>query len=183
MTRKGVRRPRNRALCCDCGELRSVAHSYRGRRPEGAANDSPGAWCTWLRCAHCGATTVHALIIDALAEEWRREGCDRERRDRLVDRCRRRVARRLEALAAEGVTLVRAPVDAEMAVDDAVVEVVEYDDARGFVLRVRVTARPRELVDALEVAEDLLDAPERLGAWTDASALRWRGIAVCSVSG
>lgn len=183
MTRQRGSQPQNRALCCECGELRTVAQSYRGRRPAGATTDPAGTWCIWLRCAHCSTTTVHALVVDALAEEWRSEGCDRERGDRLADRFRRRVSRRLDALAAEGVTIVRVLAAAEMSVNDAVLEVVEYDDPRDFVLRVRVTARPGELVDALEVAKDLIDGPAGLGPWSDGPATRWRGIAVCSVFG
>ncbi len=38
----------------------------------------------------CGTTTVHALIVDALADFWRRDGCDRERDDRTADRTTRR---------------------------------------------------------------------------------------------
>ena len=82
-----------------------MAQSYRGRRPENARSSQDGdcPWCTWLRCAHCRVVTLHAVIADSLTQRWRTEGCDRERHNRLTDRCRRRIERRLAALAGEGV--------------------------------------------------------------------------------
>lgn len=169
---------RNRALCCRCGQLRTVARSYRGRRPDGAPDSDPvGPWCTWLRCSHCGATTIHALIVDALADRWIPNGCDREQRDRRADQHRRRIERRLRALAAEGVTVVRAVSPGEMNLDEAIVEVIEYADARGFVLLVNDAMEPSRVLHAVELAEDLVDAPSRLGPWADdADGLR-RGLA------
>lgn len=175
----GSRRRRNRALCCRCGHLRTVADNYRGRRPPGTPGSPElGPWCTWLRCAHCGESTVHALVVDTLAERWSREGCDRERRDRRTDRHRRRLERRLRALATEGVTVVRAPSGERMALEEAILEVIEYADDRGFVIRICVTADPSRLLGALEVAEDLLDDPAQLGVWADDRDGLWRGLAI-----
>lgn len=172
-------RPRNRALCCRCGQLRTVGGNYRGRRRSGAPGSQElGPWCTWLHCAHCGESTVHALIVDALADRWSREGCDREQRDRSADRHRRRLERRLRALAADGVTVVRAASGERMNLDEAIVEVIEYADARGFVIRVCATAEPSRLLLALDLAEDLLDEPTQLGSWADGAAGRWRGLAL-----
>ena len=174
----GSNRPRNRALCCRCGQLRSVAQGYRGRGPDGAGSREVGPWCTWLHCSHCGATTVHALIVDALADQWGRSGCDREQSDRRRDRCRRRIDRRLRALAADGVTIVRAPSSERMHLDEAIIEVIEYADLRGFVIRVCVTTDPSRLLRALDLAEDLLDEPERLGPRADDPGGPWRGLAI-----
>lgn len=161
-----------------------MAQSYRVRPPEGAAaGEVAGPWCTWLRCAHCRVSTVHAVIVDALADTWGRDGCDRERHDRTADRHRRRIRRRLDALSAEGVTIVKALSVDDMNLDDALVEVIEYADARAFVIRVCTTAAPSRLLEALELAEDLLDAPARLGPWGDDAAGLWRGLAILALGG
>jgi hypothetical protein len=121
---------------------------------------------------------VHALIVDALADTWRRDGCDRERHDRTTDRHRRRISRRLSALAAEGVTIIRATAAEDMNLDGAAVEVMEYADAHTFLIRVSSTAEPSHILEALELAEDLLDAPARLGPWADDATGLWRGVAI-----
>ena len=106
-----------------------MAQSCGGRPQEhDLARESAGPWCTWLRCAQCGTTTVHALIVDALADCWRRDGCDRERYDRLPIASGRRIRRHLDALAAEGVTIVRALSAEHMSLDISLVEVIEYAD-------------------------------------------------------
>lgn len=178
--RPTTERDRNRALCCECGELRSVAQGYRGTGPDSAAGGTAGPWCTGLRCGNCGVTTRHALIVDAMADTWRRDGCDRERHDRIADRHRRRIGRRLNALAAEGVTIVRASRADDMSLGDAFVEVIEYADTRDFLIRVRATAEPPLLREAVELAEDLLDTPEELGPWVDDATGIWRGLAILS---
>ena len=171
-------RPRNRALCCDCGQLRTVGQYYRGRKPTNIQTPAPDdhPWCTWLRCAHCRVVTLHAVIADCLSQQWRIEGCDRERHDRLADRCRRRIERRLAALVAEGVTVVRVSSTDDMQINDALVEVVEYDDARGLQIRICATAPPALLLRGLEAAEDLIDIPTALGDWQDTINGRWRGL-------
>jgi len=176
-------RPRNRALCCRCGDLRTVAHSYRGRPPEGVrGSNSAGPWCTWLLCSHCGLVTVHAVIVDVLAGRWGREGCDRERHDRRADRDRRRIERRLRALVADGVTVIREPYIEAMSVDDSVADLIEYADPRGVVLRICVTAEPSRVLHALDIAEDLLDAPSQLGLWTVDEDGQWRGLALLAAA-
>lgn len=100
------------------------------------------------------------------------EGCDRERHDRLTDACRRR-RRRLAALVAEGVTAVRVLLTDDMQIDDAIVQVVEYEDARG--LQIRICGhRPTELAAA--AAEDLIDEPNALGRWQNTISGRWRAL-------
>lgn len=171
--------PLNRALCCSCGDVRTVAHRYRRRLPDDLGiTDATGPWCAWLRCAHCGEATLHAVIVEALAEEWRVDGCDRERHDRAADRSRRRTSRRLDALAAEGVTIVRAASADEMTLNDALVEVIEYADARSFLIRVCTSAQPERLLEAVEIAEELLDSPDQLGSWADDAGGLWRGLAI-----
>jgi hypothetical protein len=161
-----------------------VAHGYRRRPPVGAlAGAMSGQWCSWLRCAHCGVNTVHAIIFDALADAWRHDGCDRERYDRTADRDRRRIRRRLNALAAEGVTIVRAHSTDDMTVDNALVEVIEYAYIPRFLLRVFTTATPSRVLEAVELAEDALDDPTRLGPWADDSQGLWRGVAIVDVAG
>jgi len=157
-----------------------VAQSYRGRKPDDARAPGDGAspWCTWLRCAHCCAVTLHAVIADSLTQRWRSEGCDRERHNRLTDRCRRRLERRLTALIAEGVTVVRVMSTHDMHIDDAVVEVLEYDDSRGLQIRVCEAAPPDQLLRGFDAAEDVLDEPGSLGDWQDTTQGRWRGLAL-----
>jgi len=176
--RRQAPRPRNRALCCECGQVRAVAQSYRGKKPEEiqAPDADVAPWCTWLRCAHCDAVRLHAVIADTIAQQWRVEGCDRERHNRLTDRCRRRIERRLKALVAEGVTVVEITASGDMQIDDALVEVVEYEDTRGVQLRICATATPVQLLRGLEDAEDVIDEPAGLGAWHDTPAGRWRGL-------
>jgi hypothetical protein len=168
-------------MCCECGQLRTVAQTYRSRGPDGAdAIELSGPWCTWLKCAHCGATTVHALIPNPPPDSWRSDGCDRERENRFGDQCRRRIQRRLSELATEGVTIVRVQSDAQMSVDHAAVEIVEFDDARGLLVRVCVSTHPERVLRALERAEDFLDAPHEWGPWTEGVEGRWRGLALLS---
>jgi len=118
------------------------------------------------------------VIADSLTQRWRSEGCDRERHNRLTDRCRRRLERRLTAIAAEGFTVVRVMSIEGMRVDDAAVEVLEYDDDRGLQIRIRGTAAPEQLLRGLEAAEDVIDEPGSLGDWQDTTEGRWRGLAL-----
>jgi len=118
------------------------------------------------------------LIVDAMADTWRRDGCDRERHDRTADRHRRRTRRRLNALAAEGVSIVRASSAEQMSLVGALVEIIEYADTRDFLIRVRATAEPPLLREAVELAEDLLDTPDQLGPWVDDATGIWRGLAI-----
>jgi len=157
-----------------------VAQSYRGRAPEVVRAPEADAhpWCTWLRCAHCSTVTLHAVIADSLTQQWRSHGCDRERHNRLTDRCRRRIGRRLTALVVEGVTVVRVMSTSDMQIDDAPVEVVEYDDTRGLQIRICEGAKPDQLLRGLEAVEDVLDEPARLGAWQHTTEGRWRGLAL-----
>jgi hypothetical protein len=113
-----------------------------------------------------------------MADTWRRDGCDRERHDRISDRHRRRTGRRLNALAAEGVSIVRATCAEDMSVVGALVEIIEAADTRAFLIRVRATAEPHLLREAVELAEDLLDTPEELGPWVDEGTGIWRGLAI-----
>jgi hypothetical protein len=155
-----------------------VAHSYRGRPPDDATDAAAGRWCAWLKCGHCGRTTLHAVIVDALADAWLRDGCDRDRHDRIADRHRRRIDRRLNALAAEGVTIVRAPSAEHMSLQGSLVEVIEYVDVCRFRIRVCTAAAPDRLLRAVELAEDILDSPDQLGPWADDAAGLWRGRAI-----
>ena len=79
---------------------------------------------------------------------------------------------------ADGVTVVRAGTSGAMNLDGAIVELIEYADARGFVLRVCVTAEPSRVLHALDLAEDLIDAPAQLGEWAEDRNGLWRGVAV-----
>lgn len=169
---------RDRALCCQCGEVRTVSHSFRGRSPDGARDVDLEAWCRWLRCAHCGKSTVHAVVADVLADEWGREGCDREQRDRRADRDRRRAERRLRAIAADGVLVVRTHSAGAMSVINSIVELVEYPQRDAFVMRVRVTAEPRPLLLALDSAEELLDQFCGPRGWAAGEDHTWRGMAI-----
>ena len=159
-----------------------MAQSYRGRKPENvsAAQDGDCPWCTWLRCAHCRVVTLHAVIADNLTQRWRADGCDRERHNRLTDRCRRRIERRLAALAAEGVAVVRVMSTDDMQIDDAHLEIVEYDDTRALQIRICATAPPDQLLRDIEAAEDVIDEPTRLGDWQNTPDGRWRGLALRS---
>ena len=96
----------------------------------------------------------------------------------LNDRCRRRFDRRLAALVAAGVTVVRVMSTDDMQIDDAPVEVVEHDDTRGLQIRVCAAATPDQLPRGLEAAEDVVAAPTGLGDWHDTNEGRWRGLAL-----
>ncbi len=72
-----ARGPRNRALCCGCGVLRTVsAWHNRWRDPNRTRDDNQyhdGRRCmTTLTCAACNALTRHALLRD-----FRHDGLDR----------------------------------------------------------------------------------------------------------
>ena len=66
----------------------------------------------------------------------------------------------------------------DMQVEDAPVEVVEYDDARGLQVRIYATATPVQLLRVVEAVEDVIDDVARLGGWQDATGGRWRGLAL-----
>lgn len=55
----------------------------------------------------------------------------------------------------------------DLQIDDAPVGVVEYDYARGVVIRVCTTARCEQPLCGLEAAGDVIDESARLGAWHD----------------
>jgi len=131
-----------------------------------------------LRCSHCGAVTLHAVIGDHLSQQWSRDGCDREKHDRRADRERRRIERRISALTSEGVSVVRFATPEDMQVDHVPVEVVQYDDPRGLELHICATATPTQLLRGIEAAEDVIDEPTRLGPWNDTAFGRWRGVAL-----
>jgi hypothetical protein len=63
-----------------------------------------------------------------VADGSRRDGCPMERQNLLLDRCRRRIERRLTVFAAEGITVRRRTAPEDMAVEDASLEIVEYGD-------------------------------------------------------
>ena len=67
---------RNRALCCKCGNVRTVAALYRRGSDQNHSNDDgqhPGGWrmTRTLRCAICKASTCHAILRDDVAAEHR----------------------------------------------------------------------------------------------------------------
>jgi len=174
------RRPRNRALCCECGEVRTVARSYSGRKPRGFPTPPAGTqpWCTWLRCSHCGAVTLHAVIGDHLSQQWSDDGCDREQHNHRTDRNRRRIERRIAALTSEGIAVIRFTAPEDMQLDHVPVEVVQYDDHRGTQLHICASATPSQLLRGIEAAEDVIDEPTKLGPWNDTPCGRWRGVAL-----
>src|SRR5215213_2496666 len=173
-------KPRNRALYCMCGELRTVAASYRGpKREEADQSDTDvGRWCRRLKCSECRTVTLHAVIADSLAEKYRFDGCSMERHNRRTDLCRRRIRRRLAALVDEGVTVFYASAPEEMTVSEATVEVVECGDARGVHVRVYAETTPERLLRAVEDAEDVVDDRAKLGPWNQTLSARWRGLAL-----
>ncbi|MCG7597829.1 hypothetical protein [Mycobacterium sp. PSTR-4-N] len=74
-------RRENRALCCRCGQLRTVSakHTFRWDDPattlDGGDRDYPErGWrmTGTLRCGECAQPTVHAIL---------RDSCDPEHRD------------------------------------------------------------------------------------------------------
>jgi hypothetical protein len=60
---------RVRALCCECGNPRTVSANYKRRNDgnqSGECDDDPRGWrltCT-LKCSVCGARTRHAMLRD-----------------------------------------------------------------------------------------------------------------------
>ena len=56
-----------RALCCECGQLRTVSTRYQPRRDDNLSHfNDPRGWRATgaLKCAHCQAKTRHALLQD-----------------------------------------------------------------------------------------------------------------------
>jgi len=158
-----------------------VAPSYRGKKPPDAEDPDPTAapCCRWLKCSVCRVVTLHAVIADVVADGSHRDGCLMERQNRLLDRCRRRIERRLTAFAAEGITVRRRTAPEDMAVEDASLEIVEYGDTGRLEIRVsRDAAPPPQLLRALEKAEEIVDERTRFGAWNITSTGRWRGLAL-----
>lgn len=70
---------RVRALCCKCGNLRTVSTRYAYRvelgydeRSWDDGDDARGWRMTQpLRCSACKATTIHAVLLDAAAPDIR----------------------------------------------------------------------------------------------------------------
>ncbi|KZS70660.1 hypothetical protein A4G26_25460 [Mycobacterium kansasii] len=59
---------RVRALCCVCGQLRTISEAYR-RSDGNQTSDSPiepNGWrmTTTIKCGHCGHRTRHAVLRD-----------------------------------------------------------------------------------------------------------------------
>jgi len=77
---------------------------------------------------------------------------------------------------AAGVTVVRVMSTDDVQIDDALVEVVEYDDARSLQIRICASAPPVQLLRGLDDTEDVIDEPAALGAWHDTIDGRWRGL-------
>lgn len=65
-----------------------------------------------------------------------------------------------------------------MSIGNSLVEVIEYADARRFLIRARMSANPDRLLRAVELAEDILDSPYQLGPWADDATGLWRGLAI-----
>lgn len=64
---------RTTALCCSCGEPRSVSTGYRGRPGDacGEARDLGASRCVvTLRCGHCRASTPHASLREDADRDW-----------------------------------------------------------------------------------------------------------------
>ncbi|MGA8332960.1 MAG: DUF6315 family protein [Mycobacterium sp.] len=60
---------RVRALCCECGNLRTVSAHHRSRKDDnrsGECDDDPRGWRVTgtLKCSVCGGKTRHALLRD-----------------------------------------------------------------------------------------------------------------------
>lgn len=57
---------RRRALCCECGELRTVSSNFRGGNfaCAGLARWGEPRYIQQLKCRNCGRVTSHALILD-----------------------------------------------------------------------------------------------------------------------
>ncbi|WP_183095996.1 hypothetical protein [Nocardioides stalactiti] len=169
---------RNDALCCTCGRVRTVAKSYRGTPPKEAQDPDLPRSCAWLRCDHCAAVTVHAVIGPRLPQGCAADGCDRERHNRRADQVRRRIERRLAGYIAEGITIVRDVPPADMHVDHASLELIEYDDPHHLRLRISAATPPPEILRALDAVEDIVDQRAKLGAWNAVPRGRWRGLAL-----
>ncbi|RHW22769.1 hypothetical protein D0Z08_31145 [Nocardioides immobilis] len=122
--------------------------------------------------------TLHALIADNATDGSRRDGCPMERQNRLQDQCRRRIERRLTAFVAEGIMVRRQIAPEDMQVDDAALEILEHHGTRRLEIRVSRAVPSHELLQAIDEAEDIIDEPTKLGAWTDTSTGRWRGLAL-----
>lgn len=68
--------PRQQALCCECGQLRTVSVDYAGRYNDpnysyGGFEDKRG-WrkTTTLKCEPCGQRTRHALLLGPEQVDW-----------------------------------------------------------------------------------------------------------------
>lgn len=180
------------ALCCRCGRVRTVSAAYNGPRKRYASGETwqqvanlrrvqvrhgvylehqPGWRCLLdLKCATCNEFTAHAYI----REDDLRDHA--EEQDRRVDRGRRRVARRLAGLEGTGVRVVLKEQE-QLQVEDAPVEVVEYDDT-GLEVRVCLTAPPDRLLECMRIVEEYVDDCGQLGPWQQGRAWRWRGVAL-----
>jgi hypothetical protein len=78
---KKVTRPPTRALCCECGNLRTVGADYwppkdgNRTREEGFGDHRGWRWTGTLKCSVCMIKTRHALLRDGSeyrdsAEKW-----------------------------------------------------------------------------------------------------------------
>lgn len=86
-TRRNPHRPTVRALCCECGRMRSVDPLTRGKRVgEAGWNEDPanGRCLVTRKCGTCKRQTAHAWLRDDL-EPDRRDLAERHNASVLID--------------------------------------------------------------------------------------------------
>lgn len=173
---------RRDALCCTCGRLRTVTDAgavRAARRVSVSEHPLPGQDAGWrclteLKCSTCGLVTRHALIREDPYRDYA------EKRDREVDLSRRLAVFKLKAFRSVATTVWEIAA-AELRVESAPVEVVQYDDERGLQVRVCMDWEPGQLVECLDEAAGLVVDLDQLGSWSTGSrGRRWRGAAVRS---
>jgi hypothetical protein len=63
-TEPPVDAPLKQALCCECGQLRTLKDLWRARGNPDAADEWKRRMVGQLKCSHCQAITAHALLQD-----------------------------------------------------------------------------------------------------------------------
>lgn len=159
--RRRAPRPKNRALCCECGQLRTVGEHFEGKRPAGREEPDQATWTNWLKCTECGRITLHAEIQDAnRARGFLTRGCIMEEENRQEDVGARIIRRRIAGLRADGIEIEW--------VDDPILNASDQECALGVELRtngpveyLRIelwsAASKRQLRKLLETIEHRID--------------------------
>lgn len=188
-TTSSARRP---ALCCECGNVRTVSPNAYPRRAdpysrgEGETPERLEFWKSkglregmdpyWralmmLKCSACGEQTRHALT----REEGCLDYCEEEAR--RVDMARRELNARLHRLELAGIDVRWRGEGDRWTSERTIIQLYEYrDESPRWYVQVREAADPDQLIRQLVDVERTIDREDLTYEWKqDSDGAQWRG--------